>query len=149
MKTSRLLTKAEMHCIEKGRHQSKLLIGYGHLEPDEIRKGVLIFSDLIRSTLQLHVMCIIFMLYLIINNIFPSLFATLQPSTASTNLCIMAATSARVAVSFGANTPPLRPPKAFTDCDYDAYYSNFVCRRYIPLCRLHRQQQVHRLHLWR
>lgn len=38
------ITPVERHCIEKGRHQSKLLIGYGHLEPDEIKKGVLILS---------------------------------------------------------------------------------------------------------
>lgn len=34
------LTPVEHHCIEKGRHQSKLLIGYGHLEPAEIRSGI-------------------------------------------------------------------------------------------------------------
>lgn len=34
------ITPMEYHCIEKGRHQSKLLIGYGHMEPEEIRRGV-------------------------------------------------------------------------------------------------------------
>jgi GntR family transcriptional regulator/MocR family aminotransferase len=34
------ITPVEYHCIEKGRHQDKLLIGYGHLEPDEIQSGV-------------------------------------------------------------------------------------------------------------
>lgn len=44
------ITPVESHCIVKGRHQSKLLMGYGHLEPEEIKKGVLILSDLIKST---------------------------------------------------------------------------------------------------
>jgi GntR family transcriptional regulator/MocR family aminotransferase len=44
------ITPAENHCIEKGRHTSKLLFGYGHLEPDEIRKGVFILSDIIKET---------------------------------------------------------------------------------------------------
>ncbi len=43
------ITPVESHCIEKGRHQSKLLIGYGHLEPDVIRNGVVILSDIIRE----------------------------------------------------------------------------------------------------
>lgn len=30
----------EHHCMRKGRHADKLLLGYGHLEPDEIRLGV-------------------------------------------------------------------------------------------------------------
>ena len=34
------ITPVKYHCIENGRHQSKLLIGYGHLEPDEIRRGI-------------------------------------------------------------------------------------------------------------
>lgn len=43
------VTPVESHCIEKGPHQSKLLIGYGHLEPDAIKKGVLMLSDIIMS----------------------------------------------------------------------------------------------------
>lgn len=39
------LKSVESHCLEKGRHQSKLLIGYGHLEPKEIRNGILILKD--------------------------------------------------------------------------------------------------------
>ncbi|MPM10962.1 HTH-type transcriptional regulatory protein GabR [bioreactor metagenome] len=35
----------ESHCIEKGRHQSKLLLGYGHLEPDEIKRNVVVLRD--------------------------------------------------------------------------------------------------------
>lgn len=34
------VTTAEFHCIEKGNHRNKLLIGYGHLTPEEIRKGI-------------------------------------------------------------------------------------------------------------
>lgn len=43
------ITPVESHCIEKGHHQSKLLVGYGHLEPDEIKKGVFILSGIIKS----------------------------------------------------------------------------------------------------
>ncbi|HHV99862.1 MAG TPA: PLP-dependent aminotransferase family protein [Clostridiaceae bacterium] len=43
------ITLVESHCIEKGRHQSKLLIGYGHLEPDVIRNGVALLSDIIKK----------------------------------------------------------------------------------------------------
>ncbi len=43
------ITPVESHCIEKGRHQSKLLIGYGHLEPDVIRNGVILLSDIIKE----------------------------------------------------------------------------------------------------
>ena len=43
------ITTVENHCIEKGRHQSKLLIGYGHLEPDEIKRGIALLSDIIKE----------------------------------------------------------------------------------------------------
>lgn len=43
------ITPMEKYCIEKGRHQSKLLIGYGHLEPDVIRNGIALLSDIIKS----------------------------------------------------------------------------------------------------
>lgn len=43
------VTPVESYCIEKGPHQSKLLIGYGHLEPDVIRKGILMLSDIIKN----------------------------------------------------------------------------------------------------
>ncbi len=36
----------ESYCIEKGRYLSKLLIGYGHLEPKEIRQGVILLSKI-------------------------------------------------------------------------------------------------------
>ncbi len=48
------ITPVESHCIEKGRHQSKLLIGYGHLEPDVIRNGVVLLSDIIK---ELNISC--------------------------------------------------------------------------------------------
>jgi GntR family transcriptional regulator/MocR family aminotransferase len=34
------ITPVEYHCIEKDRHRNKLLIGYGHLDPLEIRSGI-------------------------------------------------------------------------------------------------------------
>lgn len=34
----------EYHSICKGRHLNKLLLGYGHLEPEEIRKGILVLN---------------------------------------------------------------------------------------------------------
>jgi len=34
------ITTVEKHCIRKGRHLDKLLLGYGHLEPEEIIKGI-------------------------------------------------------------------------------------------------------------
>ncbi len=40
------ITPVESHCIEKGRHQSKLLIGYGHLEPAAIKNGVKLLSEM-------------------------------------------------------------------------------------------------------
>ncbi|MEL7568218.1 MAG: hypothetical protein AAGU27_25550 [Dehalobacterium sp.] len=43
------ITPVESHCIEKGRHQSKLLIGYGHLEPAEIKSGVILLSHIIKN----------------------------------------------------------------------------------------------------
>jgi GntR family transcriptional regulator/MocR family aminotransferase len=34
------ISLAEQYCIRKGLQQNKLLLGYGHLEPEEIRRGV-------------------------------------------------------------------------------------------------------------
>lgn len=34
------VTPVERHCIEKGRHLNMLLMGYGHLEPEEIRNAI-------------------------------------------------------------------------------------------------------------
>ncbi len=39
------ITPAGYHCIEKGMHEDKLLIGYGHLEPDTIREGMKLLHD--------------------------------------------------------------------------------------------------------
>lgn len=38
------VTPVEYHCVRKGRHNSKLLFGYGHLEPDQIREGILLLK---------------------------------------------------------------------------------------------------------
>lgn len=35
----------ESHCIEKGKHQDQLVLGYGHLEPDAIESGVKFLAD--------------------------------------------------------------------------------------------------------
>lgn len=43
------ISSVESYCIEKGRHRSKLLIGYGHLEPDSIRNGVALLSGIIKD----------------------------------------------------------------------------------------------------
>jgi GntR family transcriptional regulator/MocR family aminotransferase len=40
----------ERHCIVKGQHQSKLLLGYGHLEPDEIRNGIRLLAEAMSLT---------------------------------------------------------------------------------------------------
>ncbi|KGK86819.1 GntR family transcriptional regulator [Desulfosporosinus sp. HMP52] len=49
LKNGIYITPVESHSLEKGRHQSKLLMGYGHLEPDVIRKGVVLLSDIIKK----------------------------------------------------------------------------------------------------
>jgi GntR family transcriptional regulator/MocR family aminotransferase len=41
------LALVESHCLEKGRHAGKLLLGYGHLEPPEIRAGVNILANIL------------------------------------------------------------------------------------------------------
>jgi len=43
------ITPVEKHCIVKDRHVSKLLFGYGHLEPDEIRMNVHALYDLMKK----------------------------------------------------------------------------------------------------
>lgn len=43
------ITPLEYHCIQKGRHLNKLLIGYGHLEPEEIQKGMALLHDFIKA----------------------------------------------------------------------------------------------------
>jgi len=44
-----LITPVEYHCIDKGRHRDKLLIGYGHLDPDEIRSGIGLLYEHVRD----------------------------------------------------------------------------------------------------
>jgi GntR family transcriptional regulator/MocR family aminotransferase len=39
------ITPMEFHCIDGAMHQNKLLVGYGHLEPEEIRKGIKLLKD--------------------------------------------------------------------------------------------------------
>jgi GntR family transcriptional regulator / MocR family aminotransferase len=43
------ITPLERHCIKKGQHISKLLIGYGHLEPSEITQGIQYLSQVMRE----------------------------------------------------------------------------------------------------
>jgi len=38
------------HCIQKGIHEDKLLLGYGHLGPEEIEKGIRLLKDIITET---------------------------------------------------------------------------------------------------
>lgn len=44
------ITPVEYHCIRKGEHVNKLLFGYGHLEPDEIYKGILLLRNFMKDT---------------------------------------------------------------------------------------------------
>jgi len=44
-----LIRTMEWHCIEKGKHLSELVLGYGHLEPEEIEKNVLFLSHVMRN----------------------------------------------------------------------------------------------------
>lgn len=39
------ISSVDHHSICKGKHLDKLLLGYGHLEPDEIHKGILLLHD--------------------------------------------------------------------------------------------------------
>ncbi len=43
------INTVEHHSIDKGLHLDKLLLGYGHLEPDEIRRSVSVFHDYINK----------------------------------------------------------------------------------------------------
>lgn len=43
------ITPVEYHCIQKGMHADKLLFGYGHLELDEIEKGVCLLQELMQD----------------------------------------------------------------------------------------------------
>jgi GntR family transcriptional regulator / MocR family aminotransferase len=39
------IAPVESYCIQKGQHLNQLLIGYGHLGPDEIKQGILLLHD--------------------------------------------------------------------------------------------------------
>jgi GntR family transcriptional regulator/MocR family aminotransferase len=41
------LQTIETHCIQKGIHTDKLLLGYGHLIPEDIEKGILLLGKII------------------------------------------------------------------------------------------------------
>ena len=41
------VTPAEYHSIKKGRYQDTLLLGFGHLTPDQIERGILLLAQLI------------------------------------------------------------------------------------------------------
>ncbi len=43
------VTPLERHCVQKGQHESKLVMGYGHLDPQEISKGVSYLSQVMRA----------------------------------------------------------------------------------------------------
>jgi len=43
------ITPVDYHSIVKGRHLEKLLLGYGHLDPQEIRQGIRLLSEHIRN----------------------------------------------------------------------------------------------------
>lgn len=45
------ITPVEYHCIKKGNHQNKLLIGYGHMEPNEIRSGIRLLHELLNENI--------------------------------------------------------------------------------------------------
>jgi len=43
------ITPVDYHSICKGRHLDKLLLGYGHLEPDEIQQGISLLYEFIAA----------------------------------------------------------------------------------------------------
>jgi GntR family transcriptional regulator/MocR family aminotransferase len=43
------ITPVDDHSIIKGKHLEKLLLGYGHLEPQEIRQGITLLAKCIRN----------------------------------------------------------------------------------------------------
>ena len=49
------VTPLERHCIAKGAHRSKLLIGYGHMEPEEIRAAVRLLADAMEELYPPHI----------------------------------------------------------------------------------------------
>ncbi len=47
-----LATPLENYCIVKGSHTDQLVLGYGHLEPEQIEFGVQLLSEIIRKSGQ-------------------------------------------------------------------------------------------------
>jgi len=43
------ITPVDYHSICKGKHLDKLLLGYGHLDPEEIRRGILLLYDFMKG----------------------------------------------------------------------------------------------------
>lgn len=43
------VTPVDYHSIVKGKHLDKLLLGYGHLEPEEIREGISLLGECLRK----------------------------------------------------------------------------------------------------
>ncbi|MDP3448631.1 MAG: PLP-dependent aminotransferase family protein [Eubacteriales bacterium] len=43
------VSEMESHCIRKGNHMDELLLGYGHLPPEEIQNGVRLLADAMRA----------------------------------------------------------------------------------------------------
>ncbi|ULL16347.1 PLP-dependent aminotransferase family protein [Paenibacillus sp. H1-7] len=46
------VTPVEHHSIRKGAHVNKLLFGYGHMEPDEIRAGIVLLRGVLNHVLS-------------------------------------------------------------------------------------------------
>ena len=44
-----IVSTMESHCIAKGEHLDQLLLGYGHLEPEEIEKGVRLLAECVHT----------------------------------------------------------------------------------------------------
>ena len=49
-----VVSTMESHCIKKGWHEDQLLLGYGHLSPEEIVNGVHLLADCIRDYAAPH-----------------------------------------------------------------------------------------------
>jgi len=45
------ITPVEYHAVRKGQHLNKLLLGYGHLDPAEIQKGIDILCSVMKKDL--------------------------------------------------------------------------------------------------
>jgi GntR family transcriptional regulator/MocR family aminotransferase len=43
------IAPVEQHCISKGNHNDKILLGYGHLDSMEIRSGISLLHGLMEE----------------------------------------------------------------------------------------------------